>query len=50
MFEQTGYIIKSITGINETSSLNYKLINTIFLNNLSDSRYQQYVCVVSINR
>jgi len=45
MFEQTGYFIKSITGINETKSINYRIINTLFLNNLADARYLQYVCV-----
>jgi len=43
MFEDTGYQINKIKGVNPTQSKNYKLINFFLLGNISDAKYSQYV-------
>lgn len=45
MFDSLGYEILQFKGINELTSWKYKLINTLFLGFLSDTRYLQFACV-----
>lgn len=45
MFEDLGYEIIRIEGINPTKSWKFRLINLLFLGNLSDARYLQFACV-----
>ena len=49
LFEDAGYLIHKIEGINPTKSKNLKIFNFLFCGNLSDAKYSQYVCVAKPN-
>jgi 2-polyprenyl-3-methyl-5-hydroxy-6-metoxy-1,4-benzoquinol methylase len=48
MFESCGYEIEQMTGISETASRKYQLMNFLFLNQLKDWRYMQFVVVATL--
>jgi 2-polyprenyl-3-methyl-5-hydroxy-6-metoxy-1,4-benzoquinol methylase len=43
MFEDAGFKVEKIKGVNPTKSKNYKLVNFFFFGYISDARYSQYV-------
>ena len=48
MFENSGYEIIKIAGINSSSGLKYKLLNVLLLNHLKDWRHLQFVVQAKI--
>jgi 2-polyprenyl-3-methyl-5-hydroxy-6-metoxy-1,4-benzoquinol methylase len=45
MFEESGFEILTLEGIHPTRSKNFKIINAIFLNAISDARFKQFAVV-----
>jgi 2-polyprenyl-3-methyl-5-hydroxy-6-metoxy-1,4-benzoquinol methylase len=50
LFENNGYSIVILQGINPTTSFLYKLINFIFFGFFYDSRFIQFVCVAKVSK
>ena len=48
MFENSGYEIIKIAGINSSSGLKYKILNVLLLNHLKDWRHLQFVVQAKI--
>lgn len=46
MFSQLGFEVLAVECINPTSSRNFKVLNWLLFNKISDARYAQYACVV----
>ena len=46
MFEELGFHVVKLEGINPEKSFKFDLFNFLFLLSANDSRYQQYACVV----
>lgn len=49
-FSQLGFEVLEIEGINPTSSRNFKVLNWLLFNKISDARYAQYACVAKPSR
>ncbi len=49
MFNNLGYKVEIIKGINPHKSIKFTILNTVFLGQLSDTKYLQYACVAKPN-
>jgi 2-polyprenyl-3-methyl-5-hydroxy-6-metoxy-1,4-benzoquinol methylase len=45
LFDDAGYTVERLVGINPTPSIKFKLLNTLLLGRLADCRWMQFACV-----